>query len=130
MSESVRRLKQRADAGVSVDPNSNKGIALAFLAANPGEAFTPTEIAKNTEIKESSAAKTMQRLLRDGHTASIEGYHYIPEERLGDIRAALTDSHAAKTLEARPRDDVEWDEPDEQAADAADELVESLSSGE
>lgn len=127
MPESVRRLKQWADAGGKIEPDSNKGRALAFLAANPGEGFTPTEIASQTEITEGSATKTMQRLAQEGYTVSIEGYHFIPEDRLGDVRAALTNAHAVKALDNRPRDEVEWDEPDETAGEVADELVEELS---
>ena len=127
MPKSVRQLKQRADAGVSIDPDSNKGIALTLLAENPGEGFTPTEIAKHTEVKLSSAPKTMQRLASDGYTVSIDGHHFIPSEKLGDIRAVLTNAHAAKSLDERPRGEVEWDEVDEQAANEADKLVESLS---
>lgn len=127
MSKSVRQLKQWAEADGKIEPDSNKGKALRFLAANPGEGFTPTEIANQTEIKEGSAPKTMQRLVKQGYTVSIEGYHFIPENRLGDVRAALTNSHAAKSLNDRPRDEVEWDEPDKKAAEVADELVEELS---
>lgn len=68
----------------------------------------------------------MQRLAREGHAVSIDGYHFIPKEHLGDIRAALTNTHAEKALEDRPTEDVEWDAPDEEASEEAEALVDSL----
>jgi biotin operon repressor len=130
MSKSIRQLKQRAETGISIDPDSNKGIALTFLAANNSDGYTPSEIAKRTEIPEGSVTKTMQRLAREGHTVSIDGYHFIPEDHLGDVRAALTNAHAEKALENRPREGAEWDDPDEEASEEAEALVDSLNEGD
>ena len=66
---------------VPVDPDTNKGRVLAFLAANPEEAFRPSEIAEATGVKAGSVGVTLARLRNDDLVDGNGGYWTVEEER-------------------------------------------------
>lgn len=66
---------------IPVDPDTNKGRVLAFLAANPEQAFRPTEVAEATGVNRSSVGVTLMRLTDDGLIRAENGYYAVEEER-------------------------------------------------
>lgn len=64
-----------------VDPATNKGRVLAFLAANPDQAYRPKEIVEGTGVNRNSLGVVLTRLEDEGLVRSNEGYYAVEEER-------------------------------------------------
>ena len=120
----IERLEQRKETGITIDPDSNKARALAFLAADEHQGYTPSEIATRTDIATGSAPKTMQRLREQGLVISIDGYYFIPGDKLPKVRRVLTDAHADKHLSEHS--DVEWDSSDGDTTEEAEAIVDEV----
>lgn len=68
-------------ADLPVDPDTNKGRVLAFLAANPDQAYRPKEVAEGTDVNRNSVGVVLQRLADDGLVRSKGGYYAVAEKR-------------------------------------------------
>ncbi len=66
---------------IPVDPDTNKGRILAFLAANPEQAYRPREVAEATGVNRNSVGTVLGRLRDDGLISSNGGYYAVEEER-------------------------------------------------
>jgi DNA-binding IscR family transcriptional regulator len=64
-----------------VDPDTNKGRVLAFLAANPDQAYRPKEVAEGTDVNRNSVGVVLSRFTDEGLVRSNEGYYAVAEKR-------------------------------------------------
>lgn len=68
-----------AGDGVPVRPETNKGRVLAFLAANPEQAFRPSEVAEGAGVNPNSVGTVLSRLEDDGLVRHRDGYWAVGE---------------------------------------------------
>ena len=88
----------RRDEPFPVSPETNEYAALRFLVANHDYGFSPSEIAAETKITESSASKTMSRLHEKGLVSRSQGAYYIDPERVESLQRRLESLDAAVEL--------------------------------
>jgi len=90
-----------------VKPDTNEYDALRFLVANREYGFTPSEIADQTEVSDSSIAKTMTRLFEKDLVERSDGVYYVPPEDADEIKQRLESLDSAVQLfESTPDDDA------------------------
>jgi len=90
-----------------VRPNTNEYTALSFLVAHRGTEFTLGEIADDTDINKSAAAKAVMQLLDWGLINRSEGSYYVSPEQGGELAQRLKPLDAVVQLfAATPADDA------------------------
>lgn len=126
----VEELQRRADEEFPVSPGTNEEAALRHLAVNADTAYRPRALADETEIAPNSVGKTLDRLYRKGLLDRHDGYYFVVQERVDEIRGVLGDLHnaemAAADAVAGPPD-TDGDDPIA-TADEVDELVDEVAS--
>ncbi|MDL0126529.1 HTH domain-containing protein [Halobacterium salinarum] len=93
--------------GFPVRPNTNEYTALSFLVAHRGTEFTLGEIADDTDISESAAAKAVMQLRDWGLIDQSEDHYYVNQERGGELVQRLASLDAVvQIFAATPADDA------------------------
>ena len=62
-----------------VRPGTNKETVLSFLAANPREAYSPSEVAEATGVNRNSVGTVLSRLATEGLVRHRDGYWAVAE---------------------------------------------------
>lgn len=97
---------------------TNAEQVLSFLAANPEQAFTPAEVAKETEVLRNSIGAVLSRL-EDRDLVRHRGHYWAigTDEALASF-AATRSTAQAMTDRFGPENPEDWpvvDQPDEDA---------------
>lgn len=136
MATPVSELKKRSQASLDIKLESNQAAALRVLAAEPDQAFPPSEIEKRTKIPEGSGSKVLSRLARKGAADNLEGHYFVNREKLEEIRMLLGDMHQRRMIHesTMAEEDYTGEEGDSEPLSEADveaelsELEESITS--
>ncbi|WP_049923894.1 MarR family transcriptional regulator [Halopiger djelfimassiliensis] len=90
-----------------VKPDTNKYQALSFLVTHREYGFTPDVIAEQTEISESSASNTMERLFEKELVERSDSAYYVDPDRADKLKRRLESLDSAVQLfESAPSDDA------------------------
>jgi DNA-binding MarR family transcriptional regulator len=128
----VAELKRRHETTLDIKPATNQAKVLRLLAEHDDEAYTPSAIAAETEVSQSSAPKVCQRLAEKGAVRCLDGYYFVNQEKRQEIRDLLVSFHQERLLaemvekEAALDSDADWGEMTDRTELTDEEVKEEL----
>jgi hypothetical protein len=78
----IDRFEGAPEDGLRAGGPTNAEVVLDFLAANPGQAFTPKEIHERTDVARGSVGVVLSRLHEDGSSATVGSTGPSPTSRM------------------------------------------------
>lgn len=101
------KFKEMSDDG-DVNPGTNEYEVVSFLRENPGKAYTQSEIAEETGVKQGSIGPTLVRLREKGRVEHKGKYWRISDYDKSVDSALGLSSSTAESHEDEGFDKEEW----------------------
>jgi len=104
----IDRFEDAPEEDLRAGGPTNAEVILDFLAANPGQAFTPKEIHERTDVARGSVGVVLARLHEDGLVRHRGEYWAVAD--VEDIDVTLTTMAATRAANDSlgPEDRDEW----------------------